>query len=299
VLPGDAVAVWEGEAMKMAHPSYPPSIPRVVPPGQVLVHNRIRPDRRQGARGFLYWLQAPEYQHVYQLVVERCPCGWAPELPEHYRVPGIPDPGEPESPSQTAVRPVDTSPAGVRHWPLTPEQRAFLEADRDWRWPLRLGLGAVLLTAVCFWGVGISKWAVITATVAFVSAVGGACWAWSHLFEVGEDLEAGTIACATGAVLLVKVDRIDDETYHIEARDVSQHHFKLSESVFAKLRQRLKAELVGQPADTLGPTTYHTWATLIYADHAGYLLEVQDGDGDVVYRSPTYARLLREHTRRT
>jgi hypothetical protein len=60
--------------------NYLPWIPRTVPPGQVLVHNHIRPARRQATRGFRYWLQ-PLDEHV-----EPCECGWAPELPEHYRV---------------------------------------------------------------------------------------------------------------------------------------------------------------------------------------------------------------------
>jgi hypothetical protein len=60
-------------------PNYPPSIPTTVPSRQVLVHNHVRPARRQGTRGFRFWLQAPDDR------LERCDCGWAPELPEHYR----------------------------------------------------------------------------------------------------------------------------------------------------------------------------------------------------------------------
>jgi hypothetical protein len=54
--------------------------PASVPPGKVLVHNHIQPARRAGTRGFRYWLADPSDK------VERCPCGWAPELGEHYRV---------------------------------------------------------------------------------------------------------------------------------------------------------------------------------------------------------------------
>jgi hypothetical protein len=62
---------------------YPLSIPAVVPAGKVLVHNHVAPTSRNGAHGFRYWLADPnptEYQ------VEVCPCKWAPELSEHYRV---------------------------------------------------------------------------------------------------------------------------------------------------------------------------------------------------------------------
>lgn len=60
---------------------YPPRIPRELSADQVLVHNHVPPARRQGTRGFRFWLQSPN-----QLPVERCACGWAPELAEHYRV---------------------------------------------------------------------------------------------------------------------------------------------------------------------------------------------------------------------
>jgi hypothetical protein len=69
----------------MSSPTYPQVIPSVVPDGLVLVHNQAftrnwKPERRQGARGFRYWFQKPD------ATLERCPCEWAPELPEHYRV---------------------------------------------------------------------------------------------------------------------------------------------------------------------------------------------------------------------
>jgi hypothetical protein len=60
--------------------TYPLKIPTDWPPGQVLVHNHVRPSRVQGRRGFRFWLQ--ELSDSLTL----CDCGWAPELPEHYRV---------------------------------------------------------------------------------------------------------------------------------------------------------------------------------------------------------------------
>ena len=62
---------------------YPPRLPRPaaeIPAGQILVHNHVRPARRQGTRGFRFW---------YQPLSDRagpCPCGWAPELGTHYRI---------------------------------------------------------------------------------------------------------------------------------------------------------------------------------------------------------------------
>jgi hypothetical protein len=56
--------------------------PDEVPPGLVVVHNKVRPTRHLGARGFRAWLQ-PRGS-----LVERCSCNWAPELGDHYRVKG-------------------------------------------------------------------------------------------------------------------------------------------------------------------------------------------------------------------
>jgi hypothetical protein len=64
---------------------YPSRLPGNVPVGYVLVHNIVKPARRQGTRGFRYWLQAPADN------LEICPCRWAPELPQHYRVKRIPE----------------------------------------------------------------------------------------------------------------------------------------------------------------------------------------------------------------
>jgi hypothetical protein len=56
-------------------------LPTVVPAGQVLVHNHVRPTRRLGFRGFRAWLADPD---PARLIV--CECAWAPKLGEHYRV---------------------------------------------------------------------------------------------------------------------------------------------------------------------------------------------------------------------
>jgi hypothetical protein len=59
---------------------YPLKIPAVVPSGQALVHNQVRPARLQGTRGFRFWLQRPDSRLI------ACDCGWASRLPEHYRI---------------------------------------------------------------------------------------------------------------------------------------------------------------------------------------------------------------------
>jgi hypothetical protein len=57
-------------------------IPRKLPAGKLLVHNKVRPVKHIGLNGFRIWLQSPEDDP--KLVV--CKCGWAPHLGEHYRV---------------------------------------------------------------------------------------------------------------------------------------------------------------------------------------------------------------------
>lgn len=66
--------------MKPTVDDYPPRIPDALPPGSSLIHNHVRPARRQGTRGFRFWLAQPDERYV------RCDCGWAPGLPEHHRV---------------------------------------------------------------------------------------------------------------------------------------------------------------------------------------------------------------------
>jgi len=57
------------------------TVPDKVRPGLVLVHNQVRPvAKRAGTRGSRFWLQAPDDR------LERCTCGWATPLAEHYRV---------------------------------------------------------------------------------------------------------------------------------------------------------------------------------------------------------------------
>jgi hypothetical protein len=67
-------------------------IPDRVPKGEVVVHNNARPTAHLSSRGFRAWRQSPTE------ALEKCDCGWAPDLPEHYRVKGIPPRAEPEKP---------------------------------------------------------------------------------------------------------------------------------------------------------------------------------------------------------
>jgi hypothetical protein len=76
-------------------------IPREpLPSGYVVVHNHVRPQSRLGARGFRAWVaagdDAGDHRSDDPYEVERCDCGWAPELPEHYRVVRDAGPGRPE-----------------------------------------------------------------------------------------------------------------------------------------------------------------------------------------------------------
>ena len=54
-------------------------IPKAVPAGKILVHNQP-PSAASATRKFRIWLATPSDRF------EKCPCGWAPELPEHYRI---------------------------------------------------------------------------------------------------------------------------------------------------------------------------------------------------------------------
>jgi Recombinase len=67
-------------------PDYLNRLPATIPAGRVLVHNHVRPTRQLGSRGFRVWLQAPDPARL-----DACPCGWAAELGQHYRVKGVPD----------------------------------------------------------------------------------------------------------------------------------------------------------------------------------------------------------------
>ena len=57
------------------------TIPTTILVGYAVVHNNVRPTRRLGARGFRAWLWQPKAGGI-----EVCPCAWAPELGQHYRV---------------------------------------------------------------------------------------------------------------------------------------------------------------------------------------------------------------------
>src|SRR3954453_5327411 len=93
--------------MTMKTVKYISRIPRKpLAPGHIVVHNHVRPDldpeRRAdgiesmadvtiiGMNGFRAWIASEvggskqHYDVIYE--VERCACGWAPTLAEHYRV---------------------------------------------------------------------------------------------------------------------------------------------------------------------------------------------------------------------
>jgi hypothetical protein len=73
------------ERVKATHGvDYLQSLPPAIPPGKVLLHNRVQPTRRLGSNGFRAWLvDADDDRHARRVV---CDCGWAPELGTHYRV---------------------------------------------------------------------------------------------------------------------------------------------------------------------------------------------------------------------
>ena len=58
-------------------------IPDTVPADRLVVHNHVRPQARLGLNGFRAWLYGPDPDPKR---VKVCDCGWAPQLPEHYRV---------------------------------------------------------------------------------------------------------------------------------------------------------------------------------------------------------------------
>ena len=49
-------------------------VPKNVPAGKIVAHNRVRPTRRLGSRGFRAWLADPSPRY------EACSCEWAPLL---------------------------------------------------------------------------------------------------------------------------------------------------------------------------------------------------------------------------
>jgi len=59
---------------------YPSRLPKTVPVRRFLVHNSVRPSRKQGLGGARFWLQKTDVN------LEPCACTWAPELGGHYRI---------------------------------------------------------------------------------------------------------------------------------------------------------------------------------------------------------------------
>jgi hypothetical protein len=66
--------------MIMTNMQYLSTLPKTVPAGLVIVHNQVVPSRQPGTRGSRCWLQPPSDR------LEVCPCGWASELGDHFRV---------------------------------------------------------------------------------------------------------------------------------------------------------------------------------------------------------------------
>ena len=60
---------------------YLTKLPRSVPDGKALVHNGVKPRRQLNLNGFRAWFR-PDTDKT----IERCVCGWAPELGPHYKV---------------------------------------------------------------------------------------------------------------------------------------------------------------------------------------------------------------------
>jgi hypothetical protein len=56
-------------------------VPKVVPSNKIIVHNHVRPRRVLGDGGFRAWIADPDDEKY-----ERCTCGWARHLSEHYRI---------------------------------------------------------------------------------------------------------------------------------------------------------------------------------------------------------------------
>jgi hypothetical protein len=69
------------DAISAAMARYPRRLPKAVPEGKRLVHNSVRPSRRQGVRGARFWLADSDAPNLIA-----CDCGWAPELGMHFRV---------------------------------------------------------------------------------------------------------------------------------------------------------------------------------------------------------------------
>lgn len=71
-----------GKVYRASFGIYIDQLPKAVPAGWILVHNPVRPRRKNqspNADGFRCWLTAPDSKY------EVCDCGWAPQMGEHFR----------------------------------------------------------------------------------------------------------------------------------------------------------------------------------------------------------------------
>jgi len=68
------------EMLRRRGMTYLSALPKALPGDRVLVHNRVRPTRSLGSRGFRAWLQNDTDN------LDQCDCGFVPELGTHYRV---------------------------------------------------------------------------------------------------------------------------------------------------------------------------------------------------------------------
>jgi hypothetical protein len=59
--------------------------PDEIPAGMAVYHNHVQPTRVLGSRGFRAYLYPVDTVKLIHGVP--CDCGWAPELPTHYRAP--------------------------------------------------------------------------------------------------------------------------------------------------------------------------------------------------------------------
>jgi len=58
-------------------------LPATIPPGKLLVHNSVRPQRQLGLNGFRAFLIKADGR--WRGRCEPCDCAWAPKLGQHYR----------------------------------------------------------------------------------------------------------------------------------------------------------------------------------------------------------------------
>jgi hypothetical protein len=70
--PFDYVASWRIGEVKQ------------IPPGKILVHNRVSPAKFHGLRGSRWWWATATTEG--DIDYEPCDCGWADHLPQHFKV---------------------------------------------------------------------------------------------------------------------------------------------------------------------------------------------------------------------